>query len=635
MEVGDITLRDRLVGLLEQIFYHGRQFEQEALHQLASKATADDIDADLALLIEASRHYWKRQHEDCLALITPWLDDEAVSAASPRCILALVIWYRSLARMQRHVEAAAVVERAERLRPATTALEHMAMSMIRGQAMLNLKRYDVAARHLDQAYMLAARCGYDVTGAIINIDRAVVASECGDAFRAIVMYEDSIRVLTSAPDGFRPLCLAAKFNVATVYPGVGRDEDALCLYADVVYESQRWNLPGYYLTARLNMAISLKTLHRYDDARSAYSEVLEHAVTEGHRQLQFRACAGLSDLFMLLKDVESAQSMATQALEIADSTGIASLRHEALGNLANIDHHRGDYERAIERLSIAFDGSWRGDDGSRSMKYGRALSATYAKIGLFEAAYRILRQCSDHQQGLNAKAIERTAEATAMQMKLASDRNALEMIEAEREQMLRAVVPEGIAERLMAGERHIADAISDVTIMFVDIVGFTEMASAMDPESLLLMLEELFTTFDEICARNGCERVKTIGDSYMAICGATTPFDDHAIRMCRAALEITSADTLLPLERDRLRIGIHSGPVVAGVMSGSRLSYDVWGEAVSMAAMMESLAEPGRIHCSESVAVSVDLIQGIYLEQRAPLTIADKGRFQTYWLSGT
>lgn len=632
MEEGDITLRDRLVGLLEQIFYHGRQFEQESLHQLASEATADDIDADLALLIEAARHYWKRQHEECLALLTPWLDDETVSASSHLCILALVIWYRTLARMLRHIEAAAVVERAERLRPATTAQEHMAVSMIRGQAMLNLTRYDVAARHLDQAHTHATRSGYNVTGAIINIDRAVVAGECGDAFRAIVMYEDSIRVLSSAPDGFRPLCLAAKFNVATVYSSVDRDDDALRMYADVIAESQRWNLPGYYLTARLNMAISLKKLLRYEESRAAYLEVLEHATTEGDRHLQFRACAGLSNLFMLQDDVSTAQSIASKALDLADEIGISSLRNEALSILASIDRRTGNNDRAIERLLYTYDAAHNEDSG-RAMKYGIELSNTLADLGRFEQAYHVLRQCADEQDRINARAIERTAEVTVMQLRLASDREVMQTIEAERERMLQTVVPESIAERLMSGERHIADAITNVTIMFTDIVGFTQMASTMDPEALVLLLEGLFTSFDEICARHGCERVKTIGDSYMAICGATTPYEDHAVRMCRAALEITSSQTHQPIEGSRLRIGIHSGPVVAGVMSGSRLSYDVWGDTVVVAAKMESLAEPGRIHCSQTVAASIDSVAGMRLERRAPLAVAGKERLETYWLT--
>lgn len=631
MEVGNITLRDRLVGLLEQIFYHGRQFEQEALHQLASKATADDIDADLALLIEASHHYWMRQFDACLVVLTPWLDDTATCSASPYCILAIVMWYRALSRLNRHAEALQVVDRTRQLRAGETPQESMALSWIQGQAMLSVKRFIVAAGHLDHAHILATRNGFDVTAAIINIDRAALSSECDDPLRAIVMYEASVQTLSSAHDGLRPLSLLAKFNIATVYVRVGRDEDALQMYDEVVEESQRWKFFGYNLTARFNTAISLKNLRRLTEARTVFSECLEEAAINGDRHVQFRACMALSELAIEGNDIATAQTMAAKAVEHAEFLGVQALHLDVLAHLALLEGLRGDHVLAINTLTQAYEAALRDADVGRARKYAESLADLHSENGNFEQSFRVLQACSRLKDQINATELQRTAEEATLRLRLASDRETLQVVENEREGILRAVMPSSVAERMMAGEQRIADAIARATIMFVDIVGFTQMASETDPEELVILLEELFTTFDRICERHGCERIKTIGDSYMAICGATTPCDDHALRMCQVALEIIRADTWLPVERRQLRIGIHCGPVVAGVMRGARVSYDVWGDTVAGAARMESIAEPGRVHCSQAIVDAVGTSASVRFEQRAPLTGTSEGRIASYW----
>jgi len=238
-------------------------------------------------------------------------------------------------------------------------------------------------------------------------------------------------------------------------------------------------------------------------------------------------------------------------------------------------------------------------------------------------------KCSQLERSIYEKEIERTTELSAVRTTLEMERAAILQRDEERNRILHAVMPESIAERMMLGETRIADHLESVTIMFADIVGFTSMASTMDPRSLVTMLESLFTSFDAVAETFGCERLKTIGDSYMAFCGST----DHVMRMCRMALAIMDESTDRPISSSQLRIGLHTGHVIAGVMRGTRLSYDIWGDAVNVAARMEENSRPGQILCSDAVAAALRNANEFGLEQREPLDIQGKGLMTTYWLT--
>ncbi|MBC8124451.1 MAG: adenylate/guanylate cyclase domain-containing protein, partial [Candidatus Kapabacteria bacterium] len=125
---------------------------------------------------------------------------------------------------------------------------------------------------------------------------------------------------------------------------------------------------------------------------------------------------------------------------------------------------------------------------------------------------------------------------------------------------------------------------------------------------------------------------KTIGDSYMAICGASEAVEDHIERVVRMALSVVKGEVSLPIDPSRLRIGINTGSVIAGVMEGQRLSYDVWGDTVNVAARMEEHSLPGEIHCTETVAMRLIANPEFSLKKREPLDIHGKGLMTTYWI---
>ena len=203
------------------------------------------------------------------------------------------------------------------------------------------------------------------------------------------------------------------------------------------------------------------------------------------------------------------------------------------------------------------------------------------------------------------------------------------------ERLLLNVLPQSVAERLKADPGIIADSFPEVTVLFADIVGFTRISEAMSPERLVALLNEIFTSFDGILDQRGLEKIKTIGDAYMAVAGLPIPAGDHATRAAHMALDMI--ETLERINEQNattleLRIGMHSGAVVAGVIGKRKFTYDLWGDTVNTASRMESHGEAGRPHMTE--ATRQRLGQPFLFEARGAIEIKGKGVMQTWYLSG-
>ncbi len=203
------------------------------------------------------------------------------------------------------------------------------------------------------------------------------------------------------------------------------------------------------------------------------------------------------------------------------------------------------------------------------------------------------------------------------------------------EQLLLNILPAPIAERLKQGEGTIADSFANVTIMFADIVNFTPLASTLSPTQLVRYLNEIFTEFDEICEIRGLEKIKTIGDAYMVVAGLPTVRDNHAEVVADMALDMLAVivDFNHRHHMDlKLRIGINSGPVVAGVIGAKKFIYDIWGDAVNIASRMESMGLSGRIHVSDE---TYKYLQHDYtFEDRGLIRVRGKGEMHTYLMTG-
>jgi len=210
-----------------------------------------------------------------------------------------------------------------------------------------------------------------------------------------------------------------------------------------------------------------------------------------------------------------------------------------------------------------------------------------------------------------------------------------ERLARENERLLLNILPGPIAQRLRDGEPLIADRFDDVTLLFADVVEFTRLSSALSPSELVGVLNDVFTAFDALVERHGLEKVKTIGDAYMVVGGLTERSADHTARVAAMSLALTDAvDRIEAAVRlgIRFRIGIHCGPVVAGVIGTKKFIYDIWGDTVNLASRMESVGVPGRIQVTHAV---MERLRGSFeLEARGLVDIKGKGPTPTWFLVG-
>ncbi len=213
-----------------------------------------------------------------------------------------------------------------------------------------------------------------------------------------------------------------------------------------------------------------------------------------------------------------------------------------------------------------------------------------------------------------------------------------ELVEIEKEKsehLLLNILPGTIAGRLKAGEKTIANGHQIVSVLFADLCGFTKLSRKTSPADLVSMLNEIFTTFDDIVKNHGVEKIKTIGDCYMLVGGLPNPRDDHAHAVADTALEMVQALERINKNRDidlAMRIGIHSGPVVAGVIGKIKFTYDIWGDTVNVASRMESSGLPGKIHISEQTMA--ELNSQFNLEERGMVECKGLGQVKTFFVNG-
>ena len=216
---------------------------------------------------------------------------------------------------------------------------------------------------------------------------------------------------------------------------------------------------------------------------------------------------------------------------------------------------------------------------------------------------------------------------------LQKEKELLQMEQMKSERLILNILPKPIAERLKKNEKNISSSYEDVTILFSDIVGFTQMSSLLTPSDLVALLNDLFTRFDKRAESLGLEKIKTIGDAYMAAGGVPVPRADHADIVADMALGML--EDLAEFNRDnqislQMRIGLNSGPVVAGIIGFTKFSYDLWGSTVNVASRMESSSVIGKIQISPSTAKA--LIGRFDLQGREVIEVKGIGKVLTHFL---
>ena len=218
------------------------------------------------------------------------------------------------------------------------------------------------------------------------------------------------------------------------------------------------------------------------------------------------------------------------------------------------------------------------------------------------------------------------------QLVIAEQSEELAQEKEESERLLLNILPASVSARLRKGESPIADNYPSVSVLFADIVGFTPLTSRLNASEVIELLSELFVCFDQLVEERGLEKIKTIGDAYMAAGGLPDPLDGHAVQVVDLGLAMLRETRRLCHQPElHLRIGVHSGPAAGGVIGRRKFAFDVWGDTVNVASRLEQHGVPGRIHIS---AVTGSLIEGRFLvEPRGSVELRGHGPMETFLIT--
>lgn len=254
-----------------------------------------------------------------------------------------------------------------------------------------------------------------------------------------------------------------------------------------------------------------------------------------------------------------------------------------------------------------------------------------------------LNQMEDKVKGFQSGAVdyvskpfqkEEVIARVSVHLKLRNAQRAVEIEKEKSDKLLLNILPSKVAEELKEGGKCVPQYFDNVTLFFSDFVNFTPRAATMEPAVLIENLNEMFTAFDEIMEKHNCERIKTIGDAYLAVCGIPDENSNHANNIIDAAIEIK--DYLIKREAEsidpwKVRIGIHSGAVVGGIVGTKKYIYDIFGDSVNTASRMEINSEPMKINISEA---TWSLVKDNYsFEKRESVNVKGKGVMDMYFVN--
>ncbi len=408
---------------------------------------------------------------------------------------------------------------------------------------------------------------------------------------------------------------------------------------------------------------------RYDEAFRLCKQVIALARTFDDTRALAGSLADIGGLYLLRGKTHEAIDSYRQALPYAEKNGQLQQLRTVANKLSEAFEQEKNYAKALEyhKLGKTYSDSILRQDRTRqvaNLEANYRLEKQKLETNTFRAEAAAERAVAERQRWVSLAVGAALALAVALGIVLfrsnrAKDRatkeilhqqhileeqaveielanTALHVAHERSEELLLNVLPTIIAERLKSGERTIADKFDSVTVLFADVVGFTQLSASTTPEGLVSLLDALFSGFDELAEQFGLEKIKTIGDAYMVVGGLPIATQDHCERVARFALAmqplVNDMAEKFAIQGLAMRIGLHTGEVVAGVIGKKKFAYDLWGDTVNTASRMESHGEAGKIHVTEEC---FNLLKHKFtFEERGKLEVKGKGSMQTYFLTG-
>ena len=429
---------------------------------------------------------------------------------------------------------------------------------------------------------------------------------------ALVAYKRSLKICEETNDGYR--AAGSLRRIGAVYRSLGSFNAAINSYKAALKFAEQAKDNDEGSATLIDLGSLLASVGRYEEALQYTLQGLEMARKTSVKLRFAEGYKTLSGIYISLKQFERASEYQERYIALRDSLFSESGRREV--ERMSVKYELQQQQQKIEILRKERETEARIRQQLTTLVI-ISVVFTFILLGSFLYARR-----------LNTRLQERNEQIQKQQLIVEEARN-------RAHSLLLNILPVSIAERLEKGETTIAERFDSVSVVFIDVSGFTSLAGRTEPEVLVTMLDEMFSRFDELAEEFRLEKIKTIGDAYMVVGGLPERSDDHAERAARMSLAAIRAVRGIAEEFHladlNVRCGIHTGAVVAGVIGKKKFAYDLWGDTVNIASRMESHGERGKVHVSESVHGV--LKDSFSFEARGVRTIKGKGEMMTYFLS--
>lgn len=446
---------------------------------------------------------------------------------------------------------------------------------------------------------------------LINIGS--IYNRLGNTVQEIKMYERSMKIAEEINDA--KMLAHNHLNLGVLHMNLQEYDKALSYLNNI--DEVLYDLGDKHnaLSALNNQGMLYVKLNRHDQALEKYNRCLELSKETGNVPGTINSLINLGELKIKLNDFESARKHLDEAVQLAKTHSLKSNLKDALLVISAYYENRQDYKRALEEYREHVE-----------LKSELLNMQSLKQLGELQLKYDLEKK---------------EDEAQINYLKNVELKEALDKLQHEKnrsESLLLNILPEEVAEELKATGTAKAKLFDQITVMFIDIKNFTIISQHLSPELLVAEIDFLFRGFDDIIKRFEVEKIKTIGDAYMCAGGLPVPDLNNAENVAKAAFEILKFMEQLKQERlsqnksfFEIRIGINTGPVVAGIVGSSKFAYDIWGDTVNTAARMEQTGEVGKINISgDTYHLLKDKFTSTY---RGKINAKNKGEVDMYFLN--
>lgn len=506
---------------------------------------------------------------------------------------------------------------------------------------------------------------------------AFVKNNIGTIYESIGAYDKSVTFYQEALQIYEDLKLDEEIavtltNLGSVNSSLQNFDEAIQYYQEGLKINETLGLKNAVATGYNNMGDLSVQKEDFKAANEFYDKALALAKEMNSKRLMGEVETNLGYLSEAQEDYADAKlhydTAQTLFTEINDSEGSIT----ALNNLGSLMSKQRSFDKALSYHLESFERSKASGYKAGLKAALKNIAVDYQDLGNFEESNNYFALYSELSDRFSEEAVAKSFadsevlyESEKKNKEIQKQKETLILKEQERnrllmimglivgflivvafllvwvakerkksEKLLLNILPKKVAADLKKTGKTIPQGFDNCTVYFSDIVNFTNTSATMDPVALIGELSDIFTTFDAIMERHGCERIKTIGDAYMAVCGMPVPNENHSENMVNAALEILEALHARNATHDiqwRIRIGINSGSIVGGVVGVKKYIYDVFGDTINTASRMESNSEPMRINCSSSTHA---LIHEKYeTEARQPIEVKGKGIQEMFFIN--